>query len=326
VTRASRLLAAVAVLATLAGCAAPRTAQRPDRVAPVILPDGYSESPAHSTPVSDAECGGDPGRSLSPAGLPRGADGQLEGAALDRVRRSDHGLVVGISQTAGQFGRRDLVTGGLDGFEIDIVRRIAQDLFGSADDQRLRLVTMPTGARLYALDTGENQTARNDATHQERREIQRVDMVIADVSVTCTRVKTYGLRYSGPYLATNSGLMIRRGMRNVRGPDDLSGRKVCAGTGTTNIDDMIDFAAAQKRNGKTPLVPVSVTDTSECLMLLQRGQIDAIYTDVMILEGYRQQDPGTVLLDYRAPRSETSAIATELEGSGLILAACRLLL
>jgi polar amino acid transport system substrate-binding protein len=134
-------------------------------------------------------------------------------------------------------------------------------------------------------------------------------MVIADVSVTCTRVKTYGLRYSSPYLATNSGLMIRRGTQNVRGPDDLGGRKVCSGTGTTNIDDMIDFAAAQRRNGKTPLVPVSAADTSECLMLLQRGQIDAIYTDVLVLEGFRQQDPGTVLLDYRAPRNATTAIA-----------------
>jgi polar amino acid transport system substrate-binding protein len=312
----TRVLAALAVLACLAGCAAPQRAQRADRLAPVILPDGYSESPTHSPPPA-GDCGGDPGRSLSPAGLSRGADGRSKGPALERVRHPDHGLVVGLSQTAERFSRRDLVTGELTGFEIEIVRRIAQELFGDPNDPRLRLVTMPTGSRLYALDTDKNKQAR--AERHELREIQTVDLVIADVSVTCSRVETYGLRFSTPYLATDSGLMVRQGMEmNVSGPDDLGGRRVCSGTRTTNIDDAIDLADARLRNGKPPLVPVAVTDTSECLMLLQRGQVDAIYTDVLILEGFRRQDPGTVLLDYRAHRYVEAAIAMSDKDDDLV--------
>jgi polar amino acid transport system substrate-binding protein len=180
-------------------------------------------------------------------------------------------------------------------------------LFGAESDPRLRLVTMATGSRLYALDTEKNRAART--ARPELAEVQTVDLVIADVSVTCPRVETYGLRYSAPYLATNSGLMVRAGTNTVSGPEDLAGRKVCSGSGTTNSEDMINLAGTQRQSGKTPLVPVAVSDTSECLMLLQRGQIDAIYTDVLILQGFLLQDPGTVLLNYRASRAAVSAIA-----------------
>ena len=298
----TRVLAAIATLACLAGCAAPQPAQRVDRSAPVIRPDGYTESPTPSQPVS-GPCV-DPGSSLNPAALSSGADGQPQGPALDRVRNPDHGLVVGVSQTAKLFSSRDLVTGELTGFEIEIVKRITEELFGKPNDPRLRLVTMPTGNRLNALDTQKNQKARVD--HPKLREIQTVDLVIADVSVTCQRIETYGLRYSAPYLVTDSGLMIGRGTENVRGPDDLGGRKVCSGISTTNSEDMIEFAENQRKRGVTPLVPVAVTDTTECLMMLQRGPVDAIYTDVLILAGFLQQDPGTVLLNYRAPRSGRS--------------------
>jgi polar amino acid transport system substrate-binding protein len=297
----TRVLAAVAGLACLAGCAAPGPEPRPDREAAVILPEGYTETPTES--ASGPDCG-DPGRSLTPA---RGA----AGPALDRVRNPDRGLVVGVSQTAERFSRRDLVTGQLTGFEVEIVRRIAKELFGNPDDPRLHLVTMPTGSRLYALDTEKNKKSR--AERPELRGIQTVDMVLADVSVTCARIETYGLRYSAPYLATNSGLIVRRGMeKEVHGPADLGGRKVCSGTGTTNSDDML------KKQKEVPLRPVAVADTSECLMLLQRGQIDAIYTDVLILEGFRRQDPGTVLLDYRAPRNAEAAIALSDKDDDLV--------
>lgn len=299
-----RVLAVFAVLAFLGGCGAPQPTPRADRTAPMIWPEGYSEKPTHSKRVDCA----DPGISLNPAALPRSADGQPRGAALDRVRDPAHGLVIGVSQTAERSSHRDLLSGDLSGFEIEIAKRIAKELYGDPDDPRLHLATVPTGSRLYALDTEKNKQSRADPNLPDRREIQPVDLVIADVSVTCARIETYGLRYSAPYLATNSGLMVRKGTI-ASTPDDLGGRKVCSGLGTTNSDDMIEFSEQQQQSGKMPLVPVAAADTSDCLMLLQRGQIDAIYTDVLILEGFRRQDPGTVILDYRAPRNATAAIA-----------------
>jgi polar amino acid transport system substrate-binding protein len=314
----TRVLATLGALACLAGCAAPEIELREDRDGPAVALGGVSEQPApqpssaSSDPDADPlrdECGAR--RSLDPALLSRTADGEPVGPALDRVR--SEGLVVGLSQTAQRFSSRDLVTGELTGFEVDIVRKISTELFGAPDDERLHLRPMVTEGRL--------DTLRKPANGSRRDSKQRVDMVIADVSITCARVREYGLRFSAPYVATTSGLMVRKGSNiTVKSLDDLSGRKVCSGgRATTNTQELISKAAAQEA-GRTmkPLVPVTTGDTSDCLILLQRGQVDAIYTDLLILEGFRLQDPGMVVLDYRKPGTALAAIAMSDEDEDLV--------
>ncbi|SER08425.1 transporter substrate-binding domain-containing protein [Actinokineospora terrae] len=305
------VLAALAAVLVVTGCSAPEPVAQEPRSAPDVLPNGYVSPAVHSPPVAPCP---DPGRSLNPAGLTR-----AQMPTLNRIRNEDKRLIVGLSQTAPLFSRRDLTTGEHTGFEVDVVRRIAQELFGeplSTSDPRLRLVTMPTGSRLFALDTPKNRAVRE--RRPELREVPIVDLVIADVSITCERVQTYGLRYSAPYLTANTGLMVRRGDEGVRSPDDLGGREVCSGAQTTNSDQMIEISDRQRAEGKPAVIPVSVSDTSECLMLLQRGLVDAIYTDVLILEGFRQQDPTAVLLDYRSPTAGEAGIAISDEDPDLV--------
>ncbi|WP_436494985.1 transporter substrate-binding domain-containing protein [Actinokineospora sp. HUAS TT18] len=281
----------LAVIAALAACSAPAPQPRSDRAAPPVLPDGYTESPQRSQPETCDLTTRDPREG------PRGDDGRPTGDKVRRIREKNE-LVVGVSQTAPFFSKRDLVTGELVGFEIDIAQRIAAALLTgyTPGDPRLRLITLPTGSRLTALDTDANDAARR--ADPAGKEIPHVDLVIADVSITCERQRTYGLTYSMPYLSTNSGLLVRTGLKDVTGPADLRGRKVCSGRRTTNSDEMIELRDQQATGPGEPIIPVAVADTSECLMLLQRGLVDAIYTDVLILKGYQQQDPGTVLLDY----------------------------
>ncbi|MBM7773131.1 polar amino acid transport system substrate-binding protein [Actinokineospora baliensis] len=305
------ILAAAAAVLVLAGCTVPEPVARPNRVAPVVNPDGFITSPTPSPPVEQCP---DPGLSLNPAGLAR-----TQTPTVNRIRNDDKRLVVGVSQTAPLFSRRNLATGEATGFEVEIVRRIAQELFGEpigANDPRLRLVSLPTGGRLTALDTAMNRAARE--ANATLKDIPVVDLVIADVSITCARVRTYGLRYSAPYLSTNTGLMVRQGDHDVHSPEDLGDRKVCSGSGTTNSDEMLQIRDRQRAEGKTPVIPVSVNDTSECLMLLQRGQVDAIYTDVLILAGFRLQDPTTVLLPYRDAKAGEAGIAISDEDTDLV--------
>ncbi|GAA2973923.1 transporter substrate-binding domain-containing protein [Actinokineospora diospyrosa] len=305
------LLAVMAMMLVLSGCTAPEPVARPNRTPPTVEPLDFVADPKPSPPVEQCP---DPGRSLNPAGLAR-----IQTPTVNRIRNDDKRLVVGVSQTAPLFSRRDLTTGKATGYEVDIVRRLAQELFGEpidTNDPRLRLVSLPTGGRLNALDTAKNRAAR-EAT-PKLKDIPVVDMVIADVSITCARVQTYGLRYSAPYLTTNTGLMVRQGDHDVHSPEDLGGRKVCSGSGTTNSDEMIEIRDRQRAEQKTPVIPVSVNDTSECLMLLQRGQVDAIYTDVLILAGFLLQDPTTVLLPYRDPGAGEAGIAISDEDTDLV--------
>jgi polar amino acid transport system substrate-binding protein len=70
--------------------------------------------------------------------------------------------------------------------------------------------------------------------------------------------------------------------------DDLTGQKVCAADGSTSIQKI---AAHQP-----PLIPVAVQDWTDCLVMLQQGQVAAISTDNTILAGMHAEDPGTRLL------------------------------
>jgi polar amino acid transport system substrate-binding protein len=74
----------------------------------------------------------------------------------------------------------------------------------------------------------------------------------------------------------------------VTGIGDLGGRKVCAAAGSTSIQNIA--AAASKP------IPVSVKDWTDCLVMLQQGQVDAISTDNTILAGLAAQDPTTHLV------------------------------
>ncbi|MEU4805383.1 transporter substrate-binding domain-containing protein [Actinosynnema sp. NPDC023587] len=302
-----RYLALVAVLTCLAACTAPAA---PDGRAPTSTtapdyPEGYTESPEAGRSCPDA-----PGGSLDPAAGPLGPDGRPDGDTVRRIRAE--GLVVGVSQTAQFLSTRDLATGELTGFEVEIAREVAAALGLPAGGAGLDLVSLPTGRRLLALKTSVNEEKRSP-------EIREVDLVIASVSVTCGREQEYGLRYSRPYRDTHSGLLVRSGLSGVTGPQDLTGRKVCAGDKTTNSDEILEIRDEQRRRDPgRALVAVTVSDTSDCLMLLQRGLVDAVYSDVVILLGYQYQTPGTVLLDYRHPRSVKTAVAVSGEQPDLV--------
>ncbi|WP_424187110.1 hypothetical protein ACOBQX_04560 [Actinokineospora sp. G85] len=288
-----RLAVLALVCAALAGCAAPSPAvpanrALADELDPAAYPRGYTENPTKQELLRDC---GDETRSWRPT------PGDADGPTVRAIREKGY-LVVGVSQTALLLSRRDQASGEISGYEVDIATAIAQALFGDRWRQSLRFVNMPTGKRLLSLDTQLNREVRaKDATVAE---VPQVDMVLADVSVTCTRVRQFGIAYSRPYLATRSGLLVRGGFKEgAQGPDDLGGSKVCSGDQTTNSAEMIEVRDRQVAEGKTPLHPVSVQDTSDCLPLLQRGLVDAIATDVIILGGFRLQDPGTRLLPYR---------------------------
>jgi polar amino acid transport system substrate-binding protein len=65
--------------------------------------------------------------------------------------------------------------------------------------------------------------------------------------------------------------------------DELGGKRVCATTGSTSIDNI-------KARPSHP-IPVPVPDWTDCLVLLQQGKVDAISTDDTILAGLAAQDP-----------------------------------
>lgn len=186
-------------------------------------------------------------------------------------------LIVGVDQSQNLLSYRDSVTGDLRGFEIDLAREIARDIFGDPDRVDFRFVE--SASRVSALDNRE------------------VDMVIRTMTVTRTRQQE--VQFSTPYLATDSRLLVMYNAA-IDGVDDLPGRTVCVTDGST---------ALEKARANAPQSRILKTRSwADCLLALQQHHADAILSDDTILSGINAQDPYTEIVG-ESLASEPYAVA-----------------
>lgn len=169
-------------------------------------------------------------------------------------------LVVGLDQGSNLFSFRDPVSGQLEGFDVDLAREIARDIFD--DPERVEFRSLTSEERVQALQDG------------------RVDVVVKSMSITCERRAT--VRFSAPYYSANQRLLTVRGS-GLQELEDLDGKRVCVARGTTS--------AARLREIVTSLTVLTVNTWADCLVAIQQGQVDAITTDDAILAGVAAQDP-----------------------------------
>lgn len=253
--------AAVAVTAVTAvgGCTAPPapyTAPPTDTYSTLPLPMGATVVPSTAPPPEPPDCG-DPTASLRP--FPPGE--VPAGPALDEIRARGR-LVVGLDTGSNLMSSRDPATGTIVGFDVDIAREIARDLLGSPDKVDLRVLTL--AEREQALQDG------------------RVDIVAKSMSITCDRRTR--IDFSSVYYIAHQRILTTIGAP-IDTLADLAGRRTCAGSGTTSLDRL--------RAQQPDTVAIAVPMWSDCLVMLQQNQIDAISTDDTLLAGIAAQDPYT---------------------------------
>ena len=259
------ILVGVAIIATagavLTACAAPDpltpTATglytRPmSGGAQIIAPLGT----APPEPPSPESCGAL--ASLRPGPPP--APGQMPpGGSLAEIAARGR-LIVGIDQNTNLLSFRDPDTGTLQGFDVDIAREIAHDIFGDPAKIEFRLLT--SAGRFTALEN-------ND-----------VDVVVHSTSITCDRAQRVG--FSTEYLRTYQRLLVPKGS-DITGPADLAGKRVCSFIATTSL------ATVQRVAPQATIV--AVPDWDDCLVTLQKAQADAASTSDSLLAGFTAQDP-----------------------------------
>jgi polar amino acid transport system substrate-binding protein len=112
-----------------------------------------------------------------------------------------------------------------------------------------------------------------------------VDIVVRRMTITCDRLQQ--VAFSTDYLDSPQRVLVERGS-GYRSIADLGGRKVCAASGSVNIP-VIQQAPSH------PLA-VAANNISDCLVLLQQGQIQAVSTDEVGLIGLAAQDPQTEIV------------------------------
>lgn len=209
-----------------------------------------------------AECG-DPTVSLRPEPLP--PPGQMPaGSTMATIQERGY-LIAGVDQNTFLFGYRNPKTGGLEGFDIDMVRNVARAIFG--DPAKVQYKAINSAQRVNVLRRGQ------------------VDMVARTMTINCERREQ--VNFSAVYYVAGQSVLVD-GRSTVRSLNDLGGKRVCAANESTSIKTIAE-------NGANP-IPVSVPDWSDCLVLLQQNQVEAVSTDDTILAGLSAQDPSTRLV------------------------------
>ncbi|MBP2327656.1 polar amino acid transport system substrate-binding protein [Kibdelosporangium banguiense] len=283
-----RVIAVVAVL--LSSCGADPVVV-PARPVPsvTVLPSGV-QMPAVIPDAVPETC--NPKASLRPL-EPAGVIPPDSTMARIQERRR---LVVGVGSSAYRLSHRNPLTGRIEGFEADIAREIAKAIFGDDQESRIQFRALNAADRIAAVrgvtDNGEP--------------VEKVDMVLAAMTMTCERWQK--VAFSAEYFSAGQQILVPHGS-SAQSLADLGGKKVCASATSTNIRII-----AQSRPAP---IPVAAANTSDCLLLLQQGQIDAVSTGDVILAGLAAQDPA---MEIRGPRftDEPTGIAMSLDAPDLV--------
>jgi polar amino acid transport system substrate-binding protein len=200
-----------------------------------------------------------------PATMP--AAGQMPNGSFMSTIQHRGFLRAGINTGALYFGYLNPRTGGIEGFEIDLVRQIAHAIFGDSNPNRVHLVALRVSQREKAVADGQ------------------VDIVVDTVTVTCKRKRE--VDFSTVYYQANQRLLVPS---NSHATDitAFNHQRVCATAGSTPVDVL--------QANYPQVVPYGTAQAIDCLPLMQEGRVPAISTDDAILLGFHAQDPNTKII------------------------------
>jgi polar amino acid transport system substrate-binding protein len=180
-------------------------------------------------------------------------------ATLAEIEQRGH-IIVGVKENLPPLGFRD-AGGNLQGFEIDLAKRLAQTLFPKQASDRI-LVLKPLGneERLNAVASG------------------AVDMAIADITLTDNRMRV--VSFSEPYYRSGTGLLSKSSQWNTL--QSLYRQSVAV------LVPSITLAYLRPRLPKANLV--GVVSYPEARKRLDAAQVQAIAGDQIVLSTLAHQN------------------------------------
>ncbi|WP_329217458.1 glutamate ABC transporter substrate-binding protein [Streptomyces sp. NBC_01485] len=246
---------------------------------------------AEGSPVADATCTAPEKQTLAPSS----ADGPTI-AAIKARQGEKRKLIVGVDQNSYRWGYRDPNNTGaeLEGFDIDLVHRIAQDILGDPDAVQFKAI--PTNQRVPAIQEG------------------RVDMVVRTMTISCNRLTD--VAFSAPYFKTGQQVLAPKASTITGYNDTLAKKKVCTATGSTANTKLDDDKKAD-RLPATVDIRTTVPNQLDCLVRLQLGEVDAVVTDGALAASQAAQDP-TVELKGAPFTAEYYGVAMKKDASDLV--------
>ncbi|PKV88737.1 glutamate ABC transporter substrate-binding protein [Streptomyces sp. TLI_146] len=183
-----------------------------------------------------------------------------DSAVWRRAKNRGH-LVVGAKEDQPYMGEKDPATGVYSGFDIEIAKMMSASL--GFDPTTIAFRTIASANRETALQNGQ------------------VDYYVGTYTINDNRKKLVG--FAGPYYMAGQGLLVRTDEKDIDGPQDLNGKRVCSAAGST------PYQRIQKDYPKADLVAYDTY--SVCVDNLLTFQVAAVTTDDTILSGYAAKVP-----------------------------------
>jgi polar amino acid transport system substrate-binding protein len=247
----SRRFSIVALLAgalLLAGCGTSEYAATPLPAQPSANP---SASPS-AGPTTAAPACTNALESYAPV------DQLPDSARLNKIRRQGR-LIAGVSADSLLLGARNPVNNAIEGFDIEMLKLVADAIFG--DPNRLELRVITSAQRIPVLTAG------------------TVDIVARNMTINCARWEQ--IAFSAEYYHAGQKVLVPT-TSDAETLNDLNGKRVCAPAASTSLEKLKEFK---------DVVAVQADTHTGCLVMFQQGGADAITGDDTVLAGLVAQDP-----------------------------------
>ncbi|RDL02882.1 amino acid ABC transporter substrate-binding protein (PAAT family) [Streptomyces sp. HB202] len=223
-----------------------------------------------------------------------------DGPNIERIKERGK-LIAGVDQNSFRWGYRNPESGALEGFDIDLVRAIADDLLGDPDAVIFRAI--PTNQRIAALEN------------------ERVDVVVRTMTINCKRLEQ--VSFSTAYFQAGQQVLAPKESPITGYDSSLKGKRVCSAEGSTAYEALEEksFGALYKDDfDGTERDPdrLTVPNQLDCLVRLQLGEVDAVVTDNALAAGQAAQDPAVELKGKDPFTTEYYGVATKKGSDDLV--------
>ena len=165
-------------------------------------------------------------------------------------------IKIGVKYDVPPFGFKNPQNNEIEGFDVDLGKHIAEHI-----GVQPKFVEAISDNRIPFLQDG------------------TADLILSTMTITAER--DLEIDFSEPYFIARGRILVPKGS-DIKGVDDLAGKKVCTALGSTYEETL---------KKEAPKADLRLVDSySECLELVQNKAVDAVSTDDVILTGMIIQD------------------------------------
>ena len=197
-----------------------------------------------------------------------------EGTTMARLQEAGR-IKIGVKFDVPPFGFKNPQNNRIEGFDVDLGQRIADEL--GVEPEFIEAIS---DNRIPFLKDG------------------TADLILSTMTITGERDRE--IDFSEPYYIAKGRILVPQDSE-IRGLEDLAGKRVCTALGSTYEDTL---------RREAPDADLRLVDSySECQELVQNKAVDAVSTDDVILTGMIIQDDSLKLVG--------DEITTEPYGAGI---------